>query len=51
MKLADVLLLSLAVVFIIIGAYETYTTGIGAAYWSVMIALGLLFYFVYRRKK
>jgi hypothetical protein len=51
MKLADILLLSLAVVFIIIGIYETMTVGIGPAYWKLMVATGLLFFYTYRKRK
>lgn len=51
MKLVDVLLLSLAVVFIIIGVYEVMTMGIGHAYWSVMLAVVLFFAFTLRKKR
>ncbi len=51
MKLVDVLLLSLAVVFIIIGIYETMTRGIGHAYWSVMFSIILFFAYTYRKKR
>lgn len=51
MKLVDILLLSLAVVFIIIGAYEIMTVGIGPAYWKLMLAIGLFFFYTYRKKK
>jgi hypothetical protein len=51
MKLADILLLSLAVVFTIIGIYEIMTLGIGRAYWSVMLAVILFFLYTYRKKK
>ncbi len=49
MKLPDIVLLSLAVVFIVIGAYEVMTVGIGHAYWSIMLAL--LFFFIYNIRK
>jgi len=51
MKLVDVLMLSLAVVFLVISAYETIVSGIVAAYWSLMILAGLFFFFVYRKKR
>lgn len=51
MKLAEVVLLSLAVAFIIIGIHQVMTVGFGKAYWALMIAL--LFFFLYnlRRRK
>jgi len=49
MKLVDILLLSLAVVFIVIGAYEVMTIGIGHAYWSIMISL--ILFFAYKMRK
>ncbi len=51
MKLIDTLILSLAVVFVIIGIYETMTLGIGQSYWSVMLATMLFFYYTMRKKK
>ena len=50
MKLSDALLISLSVAFIIIGAYEVMTVGLGMAYPSLMLALALFFWFVYRKK-
>lgn len=50
MKLVDVLILSLAVVFIIIGIYEIMVSGIGGGYWSVMLAVLLFFYYNYRKQ-
>jgi hypothetical protein len=52
MKLPDIVLLSLAVVFLIIGIDQIITLGLGNAYWAMMLAL--VFFFVYnlrRRKK
>jgi hypothetical protein len=52
MKLPDVILPSLAVVFLIIGIDQIITVGFGDAYWALMLAL--VFFFVYnlrRRKK
>jgi hypothetical protein len=50
MKLADVLILSLAVVFIIIGIYEIIRFGIGSGYWSIMLAVLMFFIFNYRKQ-
>ena len=50
MKLLDILLLSLAVVFVIIGIYEIMALGPSQGYWAVMLALLFLFAF-YTRKK
>jgi len=49
MKLIDTIILSLAVVFIIIGIYEIITKGIGHAYWAVMLAIILFFVYNYRK--
>lgn len=51
MKLPDVVLLSLATAFLIIGVHQTMTIGFGNAYWAFMVAL--IFFFVYnlRRRK
>lgn len=51
MKLPDVLLLSLAAAFVIIGIHQVMTVGFGYGYWAIMIAL--LFFFLYnlRRRK
>ena len=51
MKLVDMILLSMAVVFVIIGIYETMTRGIGHAYWSVMLSIFFFFIYTYRKKK
>jgi len=51
MKLVDVLLLSLAVVFIVIGAYEVMTLGLSHAYWSLMLAMILFFAYTIRKKR
>jgi len=51
MKLADILILSLAVVFLIIGIHQTMTLGFGDAYWALMLTLILFFLFNLRRKK
>jgi hypothetical protein len=49
MKLADVLLLSLAVAFLIIGIHQIMTVGIGQAYWVVMLSLILFFFYNLRK--
>ena len=51
MKLPDIILLSLAVVFIVIGAYEVMTVDIGHTYWSIMLSLLLFFIYTMRKKK
>lgn len=51
MKLLDIIILSLAVVFSIIGIHLTMTLGIEDAYWAVMLSIALYFLFVLRRKK
>jgi hypothetical protein len=49
MKLVDVLVLSMAVVFSIIGIHQTMVLGIDKAYWALMLAL--ILYFVYNLRK
>jgi len=51
MKLIDVLVLSFAVAFLIIGIHQTMTLGFGKAYWAIMLALVLYFVFNLRKKK
>jgi hypothetical protein len=51
MKLADVIILSLAVAFIIIGIHQVMTIGFGKAYWAIMLALILFFIFNLRKNK
>ena len=51
MKLLDIILLSLAVVFVIIGVYEIMTLGPTNGYWSVMLALIFLFGYYIRKNK
>lgn len=50
MKLSEVIILSLTVVFIFIGLYESIRFGIGTGYWAIMVAILLLFVFSYRRR-
>jgi hypothetical protein len=51
MKLIDIVLLSLAAGFAIIGIYEAMKFGFGEAYWAVMLSLGLFFWYNYRKRK
>ena len=51
MKLVDVIILSLAVAFIIMGVHQTMTVGFGKAYWAIMLASILFFVFVLRKKR
>jgi hypothetical protein len=50
MKLFDTLLLSLGVVFIIIGMYEVMAAGIGSSYLFIMLAIVSFLWFTYRKK-
>jgi len=51
MKLADILILSLAVVFLIIGIHQTMVLGFENAYWALMLTLILFFMLTLRRNK
>ena len=51
MKLTDVLVLSLAVAFLIIGIHQTMVLGIGKAYWALMLSLVVYFVFNFRKNK
>ena len=51
MKLPDVILLSLAVAFIIMGVHQVMTAGFGHAYWALMLALVFFFLYNLRRRK
>jgi hypothetical protein len=51
MKLIDILLISLAFVFLIIGLYEMMALGPESGYWSIMLAITLFFIHQYRKKK
>jgi hypothetical protein len=51
MKLPDILLLSLAVAFLIIGIHQIMTVGLGNGYWAMMLALIFFFLFNLRRRK
>jgi hypothetical protein len=50
MKLFDTVLLSLGVVFIIIGMYEVMAAGLGNAYIFIMMAILSFLWFTYRKK-
>jgi hypothetical protein len=49
MKLADVLLLSLSVAFIIMGIHQNMTVGFGSAYWLIMLSCVFLFLYIFRK--
>jgi hypothetical protein len=51
MKLSDVIILSLAVVFIIIGIHQTMTAGLANSYWAIMLATVLFFLYSLRKRK
>jgi hypothetical protein len=51
MKLVDILLLSLAAAFVIIGIYEMMALGVGQGYWAIMLSIALFFFYGYRKKK
>ncbi|HEY9004670.1 hypothetical protein [Ohtaekwangia sp.] len=51
MKLPDILLLSLAVAFLIIGIHQFMVLGFGQAYWAFMLTLLLFFILNLRKKK
>ena len=49
MKLFDTLLVSLGLVFIIVGCYEIMAVGLTQAYGPLMLALLCIFWFTYRK--
>lgn len=51
MKLIDILILSLAVAFLIIGIHQTMVLGFDQAYWALMLTLIFFFVFVLRKRK
>ncbi len=51
MNLGNVLLLSLAAAFIIIGIAEMMMRGVGNGYWAVMLSMIFFFMYLYRKKK
>lgn len=50
MRLIDSVLLSLSVVFFIIGVHQVMTLGIAYAYWILMLSIILLFWYRIRKK-
>lgn len=51
MKLLDIILLSLAVAFLIIGIHQTMVLGFGNAYWALMLTMVFFFAFTFRKKR
>jgi hypothetical protein len=51
MKLVDILLLSLAAAFVIIGIYEMMALGVSFGYWAIMLSIVFFFLYGYRKKK
>jgi hypothetical protein len=51
MKLLEVIYLSLAVAFIIIGIHQIMTLGFASGYWAIMVALIFFFLYNLRRRK
>lgn len=50
MKLPDVILLSLALVFLVVGIDQSIAYGVQASYWAFMFSAGFLFWYQYRYK-
>jgi hypothetical protein len=50
MKLLDIIILSLAVGFLIIGIHQVMVLGLGQAYWALMITLILFFILTLRKR-
>ncbi len=50
MKIVDVVLLSMALVFLVIGVDQSIKYGIQASYWAFMFSAGFLFWYQYRYK-
>jgi hypothetical protein len=48
-KLFDIILISLSVVFVIIGMYEIMAIGPSSGYWAVMLAMVCFFYYYIRK--
>lgn len=51
MKFPDIIYLSMAVVFIIIGIDQVMTVGFENGYWAIMLALVFFFLYNLRRRK
>ena len=50
MKLLDIVILSLAVGFLIIGIHQVMVLGLGQAYWALMLTLVLFFIITLRKR-
>jgi len=50
-NLGDIIVLSGAVVFLIIGIHQTITVGFGQAYWLFMLSIGFLLYHQFRKAR
>jgi hypothetical protein len=51
LKLIDIVILSLAVAFLIIGIHQTMVLGFGQAYWALMLTFILFFVYSLRKKR
>ena len=51
MKIVDIIILSLSVVFLIIGIDQIIVLGFSHGYWAIMIALVLFFVYNLRKRK
>jgi hypothetical protein len=51
MKLSDIVILSLAVVFVIIAMYEIMAVSPSSGYWAVMLAMICFFYYFIRKNR
>lgn len=50
-NLGDTIIFSLTVVLFIIGVHQTMTWGIGNSYYLLMLSMGGLFYYKFRKEK
>jgi hypothetical protein len=50
MSLVSIILLSLSIVFLVIGVYESVKLGIGQGYWSLMLGVAFFFLYTYRKQ-
>lgn len=51
MKLPDIVLLSLAAGFMIIGIHQVMTVGFEKGYWAIMISIVFFFFYILRKRK
>jgi hypothetical protein len=51
MRLSDIILLSLAVVFLIVGIDQIIVLGFAKGYWAIMLSLILFFVYNLRKRK